>query len=848
VSLVPSFNRNEFREPAAHFWPGYFWLWNGPLEPELLRAQLRDMAGHGARSVAMLPMPHGFRPGSANNLMDPDYLTAEYFDRVRIAMEEASRLGMNWWLYDEGGWPSGRALGKVVENHPELMVQRLAHERIGIASAPYTVPAEAFALVAEPARRVLKPGEVWTPQGGETGAFLYRVSSGGSANLLNPESVQRFVELTHEGYKRAIGEFFNKTVHFTFTDEPAVPPPDPGKSLTWTPGMDQIWLERYGTPIDSALPSFFMEPGLQIPIEVARDRICFYDLWTGRFRDSYFRTLQEWCRVNGLASAGHLGGEDATINAVRHGFGHVMRPLRTMDVPGVDLIWRQIFPGDEKPRDFPLFAASAAHQKGTRYAFTESFCVYGNGLTPAQMKWLTDCQYVRGLNLLVIGCFPLSTTDHHMTGERPHFGPVNPLWDHLPGYHAYVARLGYALSAGKPDVQTAVYYPVRDMWAYGLDCEEMVADSFDRLVAGLISRQCGVDIIDDDLLSDPATRTEKGELVAGAMRYKTILVGDVRWMQTESLALLKRFADAGGQVFCVGHVPGTDGVPGPLSASFCRTGTPEALAELVEPAVKADPPSRGLRCCARLLDQGRILFLFNEGEETYQGEVHMETDFVYHLDPQTGQVRQASPGKNRVRLHLLPGQSALFLCTGAQIETEGEVSESDEVLQLDREITVKPSTQFLVGEHNYEKHTPETPPVSLERAIQWKDWLGEDFSGEVDYSATFTLPETWENRPLRLKTGQVEYAATVFLDGKPAGQLLWPPWEIDLPLCTPGTHTLTIRVANTLANELTSQRVTDRWSQKKGTGWPSLYHARALVFEKESRGGGLQGPVQLKPR
>jgi hypothetical protein len=464
LALEPNFDPTQFINPPSQFWPGYFWLWNDPLEERLLIEQLQDMAGHDARSVCMLPMPHGFRPQSTNNHMDPDYLTPEYFERVRIAVEETNRLGMNWWLYDEGGWPSGRAFGKVVEGHPELRLQRLEAHDIGTVTSAYQVPPEALALVIEPSRRVVKPGGSWTPREGERG-ILYKVAQSGAPDLLNPAAVQRFVSLTHEGYKAAIGPDFGKSVRFTFTDEPAVPPPDPGKSLTWTEGMETLWEQAYGEPIYSALPALLAQPGADMALGDQLQRIRFFDLWTARFRDSYFKTLRDWCRENGLASAGHLGGEDETINAVIHGFGHVLRELRLLDVPGVDLIWRQLFPGRPNQHHFPLFASSVAHQNGTRYAFTESFAVYGNGITPEQMRWLTDYQYVRGLNLMVIGCYPLSTLDHHMTGERPHYGKCNPLWDHLKGYHAYVARLGYALSSGKPAISTAVYYPVRDMWA-----------------------------------------------------------------------------------------------------------------------------------------------------------------------------------------------------------------------------------------------------------------------------------------------------------------------------------------------------------------------------------------------
>ena len=163
LSAPTALDFNQFKEPEAVLWPGSFWLWNAPLDPDTLRAQLQDMAAHGARSVCMLPMPHGFRPDSTNNSLDPDYLTPEYFDRVRLAVDEAARLGMNWWLYDEGGWPSGQALGKVVEGHPELGVQRMTRERIEAAES-YAVPKDAFALITEgESRRAFAPGEIWKP-------------------------------------------------------------------------------------------------------------------------------------------------------------------------------------------------------------------------------------------------------------------------------------------------------------------------------------------------------------------------------------------------------------------------------------------------------------------------------------------------------------------------------------------------------------------------------------------------------------------------------------------------------------------------------------------------------------
>ena len=159
-------------------------------------------------------------------------------------------------------------------------------------------------------------------------------------------------------------------------------------------------------------------------------------------------------------------------NAV-YGYGHILRGLRGLDLPGTDVIWRQLFPGG-RSHPFAKYASSVARQKGQPFVVTESFCVYGDGLTPAQMRWVTDHQYVRGTSLTIAGCYPLLTHDHLMPGERPHFCPTNPLWRYLDIFHAYTARLGYLLTRGQAACTTAVYHDVRSIWAGGSDQDRAI--------------------------------------------------------------------------------------------------------------------------------------------------------------------------------------------------------------------------------------------------------------------------------------------------------------------------------------------------------------------------------------
>ena len=794
-------------------------MWNGPLDPDVLLKQLRDMNAHGARSVCALPMPRQFRPESTNNQMDLDYLSPEFFERVRIVAEEANHLGMNYWLYDEGGWPSGEACGQVLQNRPDL------------------------------ASRVARIDE--------DGSW-HITESPGLADLLNPEATRTFINLTHEGYLKTVGKYFGRTIRFAFTDEPAVRFVIPGRQTPWTKGLEEDFANRFGYRIEEHLDAFRNPPGNGLAKERMQIRIDFFDWWSDRFRKAYFKPLRQWSRRYGLLSGGHLGGEDETLGAAKYGFGHVLRILREMDLPGVDAIWRQLFPGQAN-HHFPKFAATAAHQNGTPLVFTESFAVYGNGLTIDQMKWIVDYQYVRGINLLVGGCYPLSTREHLMPGERPHFGPVNPLWDHMPVFHRYVARLGYALSCGQPIAETALYYPVRDIWAHGLCTDAVIG--YERLAQALLDRQCEYDLVDDDVLSAKATRIEHGALCVGPMRYRRIIIGPCEWLEGETVDRLSKFVLSGGKLLCLDRLPGTQMDGGVRLRTVLgdgidkvKVGTIEDLAPEVPPLAELKPPSALVRMTARRLDDGVLYLLVNEGKDRFEGWARFrERVPPKELAPTEGQiwsVREASQagGTTVVPLSLQPGQSLLLLFDGSKgkVRPLWEATEGAELI-LEEGWQACVIRRFDVGPHDYEIRRSTTGSPRPVRLGGWKEYFGEDFSGDVSYRIPVDLPKEWAGLPLRLDLGRVEYAARVRINDKDYGSLVWPPWKIELPdLHGRSRLDVEVIVTNTLANILTSERVRNDWGNRKGAGWPGPYHVRALDFEMGSRGGGLFGPVRLE--
>ena len=93
--------------------PGIFWYWNCDPSEAMTTRQLTAMRDAGFRSVCLHPMPQNFRPSDFHAGMRIAYLGQRYFQHFRRVVDECRRLGLLLILYDEGGWPSGTACGKV---------------------------------------------------------------------------------------------------------------------------------------------------------------------------------------------------------------------------------------------------------------------------------------------------------------------------------------------------------------------------------------------------------------------------------------------------------------------------------------------------------------------------------------------------------------------------------------------------------------------------------------------------------------------------------------------------------------------------------------------------------------
>ena len=833
------FQLSAFRRPDSFHWPGHMWIWNDRLDVTELKKQLADMRAHGALSPMPLPEPKEFRPTNMPTRLEPDYLSPQFFDIVRQAAETSCSLGMRLWLYDEGGWPSGNACGQLVQAHPEYGRQSL-HRRERPIQAGETVTASGDALaefIVDPDGRYrrLTAGETVTVSAPGSRLMTFTVTRHRwHADLMNPAATDAFIAMTHEGYRRAAGKYFGTTVPAIFTDEPNM------GDMPWTEGMAEAFRSTMGYDVTDRLPSLYTGDRP----EDAKTRIDYFDWFSARFAAAYFGRCREWCRRAGIRFTGHLNGEDETLGARRYGFGHAMRMMRQMDIPGVDAIWRQLWPG-KRNHHFPKFASSVAHQEGLDWAITESFAVYGSGLSPEQMKWIVDYQFVRGINLLDMIGYPYSVSDWMVAGERPNFHPQNPLWDALTDFHAYVARLSYALTLGKPRIRTALHFPIRDIWAGGKEAQA-VADAHDNAAQALFEAQCDFDLIDDETICSPRTRAADGMLHVGPMAYDTIVVTRQSWMHESARERLQEFARSGGKLIALGADEAEVPFPNAQRASAGR------LRSLLEPMIRTASPCPGLRVSVRDAGPYSIYFVTNEGTSPLDiVALFPETKPCIRLDPETGQLMRVAHAQmvtngTSIRLQLpFAGSALIMFGEGLPRTPDGDPEVGPVVQEIAGPWTLKPLRSFTVEEDTIRIKETGLPPIQTAGAPLPMTALGRDYSGDVSYECEFDVSAQTAHEAEWLDLGDVRYACRVLINGREVGKRIWQPWRLNVRgRLRSGRNLLRVIVTNTLANQYLENRVYERWTPAQ----LGPYHPRALEFERDSIEAGLFGPVRLMGR
>jgi hypothetical protein len=600
-----------FQVPPPEYGVVHWAIWGGELTEARIVRELDQLKANGISVIVI---------GPARGI-SPRYLSPEYFERIRFAVEELRRRGMRVWIADEGTYPSGFAGGKVSSDYPQLRMQGLAAaERIEVPArqtlsrklSPQTLGALA---VNRSDNRSLaldtSSGELqWTAPEGQWEVLLiqpqFRTSptryvhhpTGGKdttnslIDYLNPEATRAFLMTTHEEYKKYFGAEFGKTVLGFFGDEP-----DFSDFIPWTPRMLAEFSQRKGYDIRPYLPWFF---AARMPEEAQRAKADYWDVWSDLFRDNFFKVQADWCARNNMEYLVHLNHEELMMWLVRSE-GDFFKCMRYVQVPGVDNL-NQTGPGIVA--DFPKLAGSAAHLFGRSRAWTEEGAGFGRAGSPERGKWVFDHQLVRGINLLWI---------RGLTTSSP---------EPLAAFIRYGNRASYLMSIGRPAAEIALYHPTTSMWLGDEDANRSILE----ITQQLMEQQRDFDFVDEQSLASLMSLEGGAFKNLSDQSYRAVVIPSSSAISRDALELLRVFAKLGGQVVFLGRTPSLvvektflkAGGPPDLSwATLEPSGqvTPRVLEALPRPDVALDRPCPALKYMHRSWRDADLYFFFNESGE-----------------------------------------------------------------------------------------------------------------------------------------------------------------------------------------------------------------------------------------
>ena len=560
-------DKKLFEHPSSEYRGAPFWGWNCAVTPEIIKKQIGIFMEMGFGGYHIHP-----RTG-----METPYLSDEYLSLIRFAVEESERAGTFAWLYDEDRWPSGFA-GGLVTSEPKYRQRALRLTKTPLAE---DIPSKEEAVkTGKPflfgaydislndagelsAYRKIAPSE--KADGEKWYAYCECTAARGWFNgqtyvdTLSKEAIDRFIEVTHERYKGAVGQEFGKTVPAIFTDEPqlvnkgcfAFAKSGADVPIPWTPELDTMYFSEYSENIGDTLPELFWN---RADGEASEARYRYHNFLCETFTKAFADNCGDWCEKNGLALTGHMMAEDA-LSSQTKSLGEAMRSDRAFQLPGIDMLlgWHMYTTAKQ--------CQSAVHQYGREGMMSELYGVTDWDFDFRGHKHHGDWQAALGVTLRVHSVSLMS-----LSGDRKRDYPASIFYQ-SPWYKEYsyiedhFARLASVLTRGEPCVDVAVIHPVESYWLHWGPYEntgsarERFESNFTNITEWLLFGGIDFDFISESLLPELYGGSGGNELIVGKMKYKAVVVPALETMRESTLKVLEDFKKAGGVLIFMGDMP-----------------------------------------------------------------------------------------------------------------------------------------------------------------------------------------------------------------------------------------------------------------------------------------------------
>ena len=580
-----------------------FWSWNDKLDTDLLRKQIRIMKDAGIGGFFM----------HARGGLITEYMSDEWFGAVEVCLDEADKYGLEAWVYDENGWPSGFANGivpsksynycqKWIELQKINSIDNLSDNVLGY----YNISDGEFIKTDKPDKNgyaiVIKSNEYYV-------------------DTFNKKAIKCFINNVHEQYYSRFGERFGTSLKGFFTDEPQY-----GNNgiIPWSDCFIEKFDKRYNYSLIENLPLLFCSI---YGYESFRND--FYNMVSFLFKDAFIKQVYDWCEAHNCKLTGHMMNEES-LEKQMYSTAGVMSCYEYFHEPGIDWLGRKI----GTPL-VPKQLGSVAAQLNKK-TLTETFALCGWNVSLNELKWIAQWQYVNGVTSL---CPHLE--GYTIRGARKRDYPAS-LFTQLPWFEKvnkqfcdYFSGLGGLLDSGKDFAPLLVIHMIQSAFIEYNPTDKTrfneIEKSFENTVVSLNANHIPHHYGDEIIMEKYAT-VDGNLLRIGACEYRAILLPDVINITDNTLSLISDFLNNGGLVYYTGGMPKfvsgrknqlleqiKDKLVKVSNYSWLRK---QSIFDRVPRILRNGAECREIECCIKeLSDEEEICYLVNDSKSSFEAEI-----------------------------------------------------------------------------------------------------------------------------------------------------------------------------------------------------------------------------------
>lgn len=650
-----AFLRKNFANPDKSYGTAPLWVWNTIITKPEIDAMLLDFKKKEFGGVFIHP-----RPG-----LITEYLSSEWLDLTKHAVQKGKELGLDVWLYDENSYPSGFAGGHVPDQMPESYNQGTILSMTKADVLPDT--ASKFYMILK------KDGDGFKDitntlksegnQKGQYYLFSNKIASKSEwtagfpyVDLMVKGVTEKFIDVTVGAYKKVIGNEFGKTVPGVFSDEQTIQVQGAG-NFRWTPDLFSAFKETWNYDLELNLPSLFEEVGNWQQV-----RHNYYHTLLKLYIDRWAKPYASYAEKNGLIWTGHYY-EHSWPNPFHTPDNMAMYAWPQM--PGIDMLFneyneigmgplRQVQIGNLRAvREL----ASVANQLNKKRTLSETYAGSGWEVPLKDLKRQADWQFALGVNFICQHLADMSIHGSRKNDYPQSFSYHNPWFEYYGEQNKYNARVSMVLSQGEQVNDVLVLEPTTSAWMYAIYGKSHPAMNnlgyrFVNFVTKLEKAHAEYDLGSENIIMNHG-KVDGKKFIIGDRTYTTVVVPPgMENLDSPTLKLLEQYLANGGKVLQFEQVQKLNGANHARIAALNTHKNLTAVNDLSDVALSQHFLNRDVTISTlngnaggnvyhnrRLMDDGQIIFLANVDMDNYaNGEIKLKAGDALLMDAFTGKI------------------------------------------------------------------------------------------------------------------------------------------------------------------------------------------------------------------